>query len=610
MCGQSGPVGGIPRAIPPEPRKSWIGLELINLTLAALKAALSVRNPDGSPLPSAIAQLRLYLRRGHREWWSLVHGVGRKPAHLPQFSHTEAEREGGQAATLEPLASSWAVWTRDRWMVPEVYTPNPSQRLDHALGVVEDEDTAARRRRPTARMMAETHHRRYADCAACEARAGTILGGCELTFPNVPPSAPDPDAKRWSADAAHRARARRIGKMRRPADKGNELSPVEWSRYWSLRHKASLCCSATAVLQRHLPAAGEHIERMAVPLRCRTRECAPCAQVIADHAKVRMEAPWRQLVTLTLRQDATSEAHTWRHVSRWVSKLMTKLHKIARRGTKVCKCFERRHDHEHSNIIADGEPFKYAWVIEPHKKGWPHVHIAWTPRYVCYGLLRELWWEVTGIEGSGTWTEKLKDVWKIPYYLSKYLSKGRFSTRLLALMWRRRLWASNVKRPERVDLGYKLIEIQKGSRAQLSLDTSQPPLVRDESGWVAESHRWWFVEGKSGNWNKWEITSADADSASIGLREEVWRVAEEDQEWEWDRSRRVAKLTLDAGYGHVLGVKKKYLDIETIIVRAWRKGFTYDADGKPISYVGECVNGTADTRGALRPRKEDGRGAD
>lgn len=540
-------------------------------TLTDVRRELSDKNPCGADRPSALGVLRRYLRNAHRRWWRVVGGVSKPPRLLRTWKAPAGWAERAvQGSPVDTIPSS-DHWSPTRWE-PSGAHPEDVRAVPHEyLGTVLDDSPEPKGWRPTARELSETHARDWSHCAACDERRDHILGGCDSSPTGRERSELQSSWTPHSYRKRDRAHRRRVERGARQVDRGDEMTKGEWSKYWTLRHKAHLCCSAVAILQRSLPAAGNRIERIAVPLRCRTRECLTCSVLASQHATVRMEAHWTQLVTLTLRQDRCSEAHAWRNVSRWVSKLMARLYAIGSRDSKRCDCLRGWCRKIHPEMILTGKKLMYAWVIEPHKKGWPHVHIAWDAKYVCFDLVREMWWEITGFAGSGSWVVKVGNPDRIPYYLAKYLTKGTFGTRLLAFMYRKRIWASNVPLKKKEETGYQLLEIrtEKGCEGLISKD--RPPLVKDPSGWTAPERHWDFIDGADGKYSKWGISEQISDITLMAMQADAAQAHKERAEYSWNKALLRVKLKSRFNGGIDVSTPWKYLDSEGRALRGARE---------------------------------------
>jgi len=66
-------------------------------------------------------------------------------------------------------------------------------------------------------------------------------------------------------------------------------------------------------------------------------------------------------------------------------------------------------------------PFEYVKVMELHKSGFPHLHIAYRGPYIPHKWLSVVWRNLVG--APVVWIEKLDDPGRAARYISKYLCK-------------------------------------------------------------------------------------------------------------------------------------------------------------------------------------------
>jgi hypothetical protein len=285
---------------------------------------------------------------------------------------------------------------------------------------------------------------------------------------------------------------------------------------------------------------------------------------------------------------------------------MERIQEIAKKGERECKCWSGSERAPHKECIQKNKTLSYAWVIEPHKKGWPHVHIAWDATYVCFDRVRELWWEVTGISNSGSWVVRVGSSERIPHYLAKYLSKGTFSTRLLSFLSRKRIWTTNVRKKSYFESGYELVEIQTGKRSEESLKIEQPPIVSNSRFLTSESHHWTFVDGVNGKYNRWCISGEIADIAYAGAREESLQRSENRDQLELDRVRRLIRIRTAFEPIDDESVAGYYLDIKATAMKRWQRRIMKDErEREPIrldkgEHSGSRVDGDARIRDRCR----------
>jgi len=520
--------------------------------------------------PSAMAIMRRYIRDRHRSWWKGRAGRMVQGGPIRSWAMPPGVATAVHAGAGDLLLPAYDWWSPRRWEPtgthPKDVRPAPSRYLGYVTPTDELETWEFSGYRPGA----QQHARAQRECRPCAALEALILGPDDLSLEQRSPVERKQGAERRCHTERLQRHFNRVERGAPSGDRGDKLGEREQSYYWWLRSQAGRCSTATAVLQRTAISAGSTIERVAVPLRCRTRECMPCAKEAGKRAVRRMEHDWTQLVTMTLRQDRCSEGHAWRNVSKWVSRLMSRLQDIAKKDRGWCGCVTNPDRKPHWNVKMEGRKLNYCWAIEPHKLGWPHVHIAWDADYVCFDLVREIWWEVTGIDHSGSFVVKVEDPKRIPNYLAFYLTKTRFSTYYLALMGRRRTWATTIKKKREEESGYALVEILTGEAASEALACKRPPLVRKERFWAGEEHHWKLESGKEWKWSKWTISGQISDIALSGAKDEAEKNRQESQEGDDSADRRRARHR----QRRVIAVKKDkeglFIDVPIVAMLAWR----------------------------------------
>jgi len=94
---------------------------------------------------------------------------------------------------------------------------------------------------------------------------------------------------------------------------------------------------------------------------------------------------------------------------------------------------------------ARNEGLEYAWVLEPHKSLYPHLHLTSNLLWIDRREWMAKWREITGQDVQHLDVKRVHSTDGICYYIAKYVSKARLTPEILAIMFRRRLWASTLK---------------------------------------------------------------------------------------------------------------------------------------------------------------------
>lgn len=370
---------------------------------------------------------------------------------------------------------------------------------------------------------ADEHREPYSQCVAC--------------WPAGPANLVSDGSSQPKAKIAKMTRARRrkcklaqemISRARRerrgvPMDRGDSLTDREASILVHSARRASMCGSAVAVLQRRLPAPGMHLERCLAPMRCGLRVCALCSKDRRYDAIARLKGPWTQFLTFTFPHKACSVYHAWRHVSGWVTKLMERVRKAARKPPRQCleaNCISR---HNHYEIRSEGR-LEYGWAIEPHPdSGYPHIHVVWTAEYACYDWLRRIWMDITGMGLGRIDSRPVRQTGGISDYLAPYITKSVYSDEILAIMHRKKLWASTMRSKEKWEKGYTVLHFMR--REASGIDRKEPPFPSDDDDiGVTSLERYWVnTRAHRGVHAKWVLDCGVEEMVNQAMEQEEGR---------------------------------------------------------------------------------------
>ncbi len=363
------------------------------------------------------------------------------------------------------------------------------------------------------------HQGDYRSCPACWPARPGILDAGGLSFSAEDRPGPATPKKRIRREAYQRARRRRLANKRRPLDRGPDLTQRESARMQRNRERGALCGQYAQVLQRRLPAAGVLAETLVIPLVCGLRRCPTCFERARKSARYRMEGPYRQFVTFTLSREGISRLHAWRHMSKWVGELMKRLAREADKGIWQCyaeNC-EKREPHEIVNSC--GQKLEYAWVIEPHETPWPHVHVAWSARYVCYDWLREQWREITGQDVEWTKTKEVYTVDGVCRYMTEYMTESVYTEDILAVLYRRRIWTSTVRKRPKWEQGYASLKTLIPRDARVALAGCRASALKWSTFVGVYTGQWTFASGASSIFMSWVYSETPETAGEIAVQE-------------------------------------------------------------------------------------------
>lgn len=209
---------------------------------------------------------------------------------------------------------------------------------------------------------------------------------------------------------------------------------------------------------------------------------------------VRVEGPWRTFWTLTVPSASVSCGEAWRSVHAWLRRLNLLLRKVAGRRQKM-EGYHPPMAYLWQSVAATPcllpepicGPFEFAWVVEPHRSGWPHVHMVTTLEWVAFTWLRKEWGKIVGADVR--WI-RVVPVWSVDgvcRYLTKYMSKATLPNDILAILYRRKLWYCSIKVEPEEPQDWRPLKAVTTTQAWLEAMTGKAD-ERDE-GWELECRR-------------------------------------------------------------------------------------------------------------------------
>lgn len=300
---------------------------------------------------------------------------------------------------------------------------------------------------------------------------------------------------------------------------------------------------------------GDYEIRLACQLKCGTRACRECSDRIRAREAWRVAGPWNLFLTLTLPRGRAAAADAWREIHGMIADFVREMRRETRIATMtedenvaLEKPYTKERIEQAREKIRASEGFEYAWVIEPHKDGWPHVHLVINTKWVDFVWMRELWSKCAGVADAWVYGEVVYQVNGACRYLCKYISKSVLTLDILAIMFRRRLWATSLKKPESKEAKYFREQTVGTKDAYEASEIAET--WRAELGWKC-------VSFKAGAYAMWEREAADGEGyvwaierstgADEGAYNEEWSLdkpawmprrsaTEADHEdWKWSR---------------------------------------------------------------------------
>lgn len=245
------------------------------------------------------------------------------------------------------------------------------------------------------------------------------------------------------------------------------LTEAERVQIRGMLARADQCGTRFVSLRRVTQVRGRLTEsRMVVQAPCGMRVCLECDKRMRARHAARAEGLFSQFTTLGVPHDYGSVREAWLKIGDDVGKLMHALRRSHREEpglrVRVSKAGLKDVDRQNARRREGRRKIpdlQYAWCIEPHESGYPHVHFVSNTGYIDYAWLRGVWSEITGCDIRWHHTEWVYSQGGVCRYLSKYIAKCVFPPDLSCLMFGRRLHFSSLpkewKPPDGWSVEYK-----------------------------------------------------------------------------------------------------------------------------------------------------------
>lgn len=267
------------------------------------------------------------------------------------------------------------------------------------------------------------------------------------------------------------------------------LRPEERQRLRESWERSGACGRTWQAYRRSRRVDGRRQEqRMVVQVPCGLRVCPDCARARQGQVMRRVAGPWRLFITLTLPQAARSPGTAWRQVSGWIRRWLRALRRLVRQRDPRVRCEGR---------------LAYAWVLEAHRSGFPHIHLALSASWLDAHWIRQSWGACHKWGRCRVDVQRARKTVALNWYLAKYLSKARLTPDILAIMYRRRLVASTMRAASEEEQGWTLESRLDQTRARLSME--EPERWGRAEGWRMS----WSVPGAAAMWVRWVYDEGD-----------------------------------------------------------------------------------------------------
>jgi hypothetical protein len=283
----------------------------------------------------------------------------------------------------------------------------------------------------------------------------------------------------------------------RPRAASIALSPTERRSAHDLLERAAVCGSQCAVLSRQTVTGGSR-EVMVMRMGCHARSCDRCMVRIREGHRSRVIGPWQQLLTLGVPSGEVTARVAWGEIHRSIGKFVHYLRDSLRDGSNDVR-------------VAGGGKLEYAWVIEAHESGYPHVHMAHNLEWLDRGAAIRAWARATGLGVRGIHQERVRDKSGTSRYLVKYMTKARLTLDVLVLLAGKHLIGSTIRRKKEDRELWDLLRIEKFRSAESMLMGSDEWMRK--VGCVVKSR----VESMWSIWSIPEVRESDLGVEGVGL---------------------------------------------------------------------------------------------
>jgi hypothetical protein len=262
------------------------------------------------------------------------------------------------------------------------------------------------------------------------------------------------------------------------------LSPEERERARDQERAVDGCGSRWMRLSR---TEGGQDERLLVPLGCGRRACPDCgASALRYHfARVHQDREagfgWRQFWTFTV-PPAHGGAESFRKGNARIQRLLRWVRDEARAG----------------RIRLDGSRLEYTWSLERQQEATqsPHWHVLTNVLFFDWAALTRKWQQIVGTAYANTDYRSVKNEEQLMAYICKYVAKEQLPPDLLAVMYRKRLFASTVPAPKKTKRGWMKEEEVPSDVAES--ETECPGAFQPGLGWKVV----WNAPGKGARWSR------------------------------------------------------------------------------------------------------------
>lgn len=291
---------------------------------------------------------------------------------------------------------------------------------------------------------------------------------------------------------------------------------------------AGACGSGYRAFRRYIKTpTGFKEERLVSQTFCGSRFCERCDAEIRRRECWRVEGGWRMFLTFGMPSAGLTPRQGWRRIRVALALLIKRLERHAGRPDSwAVRVWDEDADaaSNHRAWTRFGRQRKskldYAWCLEPHVSGFPHVHMVVNACYIDYSWFRKVWSECLGMHCRWFLAKRVKSQDGICRYLSKYISKTVFTPDLCAVNYRRRMWATS--RPLPPEKWPEWVAETETTPGQAADQAHEPAAFDARQGWTKTG-------GAAGRYQTWsrDWPLLDGIDRYLFERHVLWRFEED-----------------------------------------------------------------------------------
>jgi hypothetical protein len=232
--------------------------------------------------------------------------------------------------------------------------------------------------------------------------------------------------------------------------------------------------------------------RMVAQLHCGTRACERCQARMRESAASRMAIKARLFLSLSVPPYMFNVRESWELCHVIVRQFIAIIRREAYyrnrpiTGRRACdrSRMRARRSLARSRLRGGGK-FEYSWAKEPQGGGMPHLHLLTAFSWVDFAWIRSVWASVWGAQDADIDGRVVKSIRGACWYLTAYVAKQKTSLDILAIIKRKRMWATTKRKEPSVRIPWMQdVRVSEGAARWVVDQRDEQPMG---AGWLLES---------------------------------------------------------------------------------------------------------------------------